>query len=92
VCFPFIAQAEKYKDEAPNALDLFKDCHYSQKKKGFTPAVQSAIVSKLSISSHPNGTFNCYRAITEPYNVHTTRMKWRVRLLNHLRMVVNQSL
>lgn len=92
MCFPFIAQAEKYKDEAPNALDLFKDCHYSEKKKGFTPAIQSAIVSKLSISSHLNGTFNCYRAISKQYYVYTCRLKWRVRLLNHLQMVVNQNL
>ncbi|TVU24508.1 hypothetical protein EJB05_26950, partial [Eragrostis curvula] len=34
---------DKYDDEDPNALDYFKECHYSQKKKGFTPAVQSAI-------------------------------------------------
>ncbi|CAN6242033.1 unnamed protein product [Urochloa humidicola] len=35
--------ANKYQNEQPNALDIFKDCHYN-KKKGFTPAVQSAIV------------------------------------------------
>uniref|UniRef100_A0A0A9GH36 Uncharacterized protein n=1 Tax=Arundo donax TaxID=35708 RepID=A0A0A9GH36_ARUDO len=34
---------EKYNDEDPNALDLFKECHYSKKKKGYTPYVQSAI-------------------------------------------------
>ncbi|PVH47457.1 hypothetical protein PAHAL_4G067100 [Panicum hallii] len=33
---------DKYKDEEPNAFDLFKDFHYS-KKKGYAPAVQSAI-------------------------------------------------
>jgi hypothetical protein len=40
-------QGEKYNDEDPNALDLFKECHYSQKKKGYTPYVQSVIVSIL---------------------------------------------
>jgi hypothetical protein len=44
-------QAEKYKNEPPNALDVFKDCHYS-KKKGFTPEVQSVIVSKAKILIH----------------------------------------
>lgn len=34
---------EKYKDEEPTALDLFKECHYSNKKKGYTDTVQSAI-------------------------------------------------
>jgi hypothetical protein len=40
---------EKYKEAPPDALDMFKELHNS-KKKGITPAVQSAIVSKLSIS------------------------------------------
>ncbi|OQU79099.1 hypothetical protein SORBI_3008G095633 [Sorghum bicolor] len=35
--------AEKYKNEPPNALELFKETHYS-KKKGFSPAVQSLVV------------------------------------------------
>lgn len=35
--------ANKYQNEPPNALDIFKDCHYC-KKKGFTPTVQSIIV------------------------------------------------
>ena len=37
-------QGEKYKDEEPNAIDLFKECHYNNKKNGYTPQVQSAIV------------------------------------------------
>ncbi|WVZ51279.1 hypothetical protein U9M48_002435, partial [Paspalum notatum var. saurae] len=28
---------DKYKDEPPNALELFKECHYSKKRKAFTP-------------------------------------------------------
>ncbi|RCV30533.1 hypothetical protein SETIT_6G103100v2 [Setaria italica] len=35
--------ANKYKNEPSNALELFKEMHYS-KKKGFAPAVQSLIV------------------------------------------------
>ncbi|CAN6237824.1 unnamed protein product [Urochloa humidicola] len=34
---------DKYSDHEPDAFDLFKDCHYSKKKKGFTPAVQDTI-------------------------------------------------
>jgi hypothetical protein len=34
-------------DTEYNAFDLFKICHFSKKKDGYTPAVQSAIVSLL---------------------------------------------
>ncbi|CAO2189228.1 unnamed protein product [Urochloa humidicola] len=34
---------DEYKDKEPDALDLFKICHYSNKKKGYTSTVQSAI-------------------------------------------------
>ncbi|TVU30856.1 hypothetical protein EJB05_22502 [Eragrostis curvula] len=37
------AMGDKYNDEDPNAFDLFKECHYSNKKKGYSPAVQLAI-------------------------------------------------
>ncbi|PVH62615.1 hypothetical protein PAHAL_3G338200 [Panicum hallii] len=40
---------DKYIDHEPDALELFKECHYSKKKKGFTLDVQLAIV-KLSAS------------------------------------------
>uniref|UniRef100_A0A0E0LTE8 Transposase Tnp1/En/Spm-like domain-containing protein n=1 Tax=Oryza punctata TaxID=4537 RepID=A0A0E0LTE8_ORYPU len=33
---------DKYKDQELNAVDMFKECHYS-KKKGYTPDVQLAI-------------------------------------------------
>ncbi|TVU24468.1 hypothetical protein EJB05_26909, partial [Eragrostis curvula] len=36
-------EGDKYDDEDPNAFDLFKECHYSNKKKGYTPSVQLAI-------------------------------------------------
>lgn len=42
---------DKYNDEEPTALDLFKVCHYSKKKKCYTPAVLEAITwmeNKLS--------------------------------------------
>ncbi|XP_039803998.1 uncharacterized protein LOC120668141 [Panicum virgatum] len=34
---------DEYKDKELDAVDLFKMCHYSNKKKGYTPTVQSAI-------------------------------------------------
>ncbi|CAN6170268.1 unnamed protein product, partial [Urochloa humidicola] len=34
---------DKYLDEEPDALDLFKETHYSKRKKGYTPAVESVI-------------------------------------------------
>ncbi|XP_066374521.1 uncharacterized protein [Miscanthus floridulus] len=35
-------------DQEPDAFDLFKLCHYSKKKKGFEPAVQSVITEMES--------------------------------------------
>lgn len=55
VSFSILFQSDKYKNEPPNALDLFKDTHYS-KKKGFSPAVQSLVVSKFIFSSQPADT------------------------------------
>ncbi|KAK3121202.1 hypothetical protein QOZ80_8BG0648060 [Eleusine coracana subsp. coracana] len=40
---------DKYKDEEPNAIDLFKECHYSNKTKGFTPEVQSIITQMETV-------------------------------------------
>ncbi|KAG2598250.1 hypothetical protein PVAP13_5KG366807 [Panicum virgatum] len=37
---------DKYKDQELDALDLFKECHYSNKKNGYTAVVQSAIKIK----------------------------------------------
>ncbi|CAO2206353.1 unnamed protein product [Urochloa humidicola] len=48
---------DKYNDEEPTALDLFKECHFS-KKKGFKPVVQSAITemeNKLSAQTGIEG-------------------------------------
>ena len=57
-------QADKYKNEPPNALELFKEMHYS-KKKGFAPVVQSLIVSKIILSSQPDDTLGSYVMIIE---------------------------
>lgn len=42
-------QEEKYKDVGQHGLDLFKECHYSKKKKAFAHVVQSAIVSNWQL-------------------------------------------
>uniref|UniRef100_M8C401 Uncharacterized protein n=1 Tax=Aegilops tauschii TaxID=37682 RepID=M8C401_AEGTA len=31
-----MGRRRKYKDEEPTALELFKECHYNNKKKGYT--------------------------------------------------------
>lgn len=41
-------QEDEYKDKEADAFDLFKVCHYSKKKEGYTPTVQLAIVRQLS--------------------------------------------
>jgi len=38
---------DKYNGHEPDAFDLFKDCHYSKKMKGYTPAVQAAIAQMV---------------------------------------------
>ncbi|XP_039778835.1 uncharacterized protein LOC120646232 [Panicum virgatum] len=45
---------DKYSGHEPDAFDLFKDCHYNKKTKGYTPAVQAAIAqmeNKLSTTT-----------------------------------------
>ncbi|XBH85102.1 hypothetical protein VPH35_073106 [Triticum aestivum] len=44
---------DKYKEKEPTALDLFKECHYSSKKKGYTDDVQAAIVEMEKSASQP---------------------------------------
>ncbi|TVT98720.1 hypothetical protein EJB05_55950 [Eragrostis curvula] len=44
---------DKYNDEEPDAFDLFKECHYSKRKKGYTPSVQLAIYEMENKISAP---------------------------------------
>ncbi|XBI42185.1 hypothetical protein VPH35_126545 [Triticum aestivum] len=44
---------DKYKDKEPTALDLFKECHYSKKKKSYTDVVQDAITEMENKASQP---------------------------------------
>ncbi|TVU13238.1 hypothetical protein EJB05_40773, partial [Eragrostis curvula] len=46
-------QGDKYDDEEPDAFELFKACHYSKRKKGYTPAVQLAIIKMENKISAP---------------------------------------
>jgi hypothetical protein len=41
-------QGDEFKGKEADAFELFKLCHYRKRKKGYMPAVQSAIVSQLS--------------------------------------------
>jgi hypothetical protein len=43
-----VFQGDEYKGKESDAFELFKLCHYSKIKKGYTPAVQLAIVSQRS--------------------------------------------
>ncbi|RCV23766.1 hypothetical protein SETIT_5G031500v2 [Setaria italica] len=45
---------DKYKDQEPDAFDLFKECHYSKKKKVYTPIIQLAILSAPTEGEQPN--------------------------------------
>ncbi|XP_020403416.1 uncharacterized protein [Zea mays] len=44
---------DKYMDQEPDALDLFKECHYSKKKQGYTSTVQLAITQMEDKRSTP---------------------------------------
>ncbi|XP_039811804.1 uncharacterized protein LOC120674736 [Panicum virgatum] len=44
---------DKYKDQELDALDLFKECHYSNKKNGYTVVVQSAITQMETRIAEP---------------------------------------
>uniref|UniRef100_K3XT05 Uncharacterized protein n=1 Tax=Setaria italica TaxID=4555 RepID=K3XT05_SETIT len=44
---------DKYKDQEPDAFDLFKECHYSKKKKVYTPIIQLAITQMENKLSAP---------------------------------------
>ncbi|KAF0922432.1 hypothetical protein E2562_035037, partial [Oryza meyeriana var. granulata] len=57
-----------YSDEEPGALDLFKECHYSKKKKGFTPTVQLAITemeSKIYTSTEGEESISTTQAVAD---------------------------
>ena len=42
------SSAGEFENTEPDAFDLFRLCHFSNKKQGYTPNVQLAIVSQLS--------------------------------------------
>nr|TKW12344.1 hypothetical protein SEVIR_5G030100v2 [Setaria viridis] len=46
-------QGDKYKDQEPDAFDLFKECHYSKKNKVYTPIIQLAITQMEKKLSAP---------------------------------------
>jgi len=44
---------DKYKDKEPTSIDLFKECHYSKKKKCYTDVAQAAITEMENKASQP---------------------------------------
>lgn len=60
----FCFQGDKYKDTEPSALDLFKACHYSKKKKCYTNVVVDAIVSQVSKTTNHQSFNFCMARIS----------------------------
>ncbi|KAF0896642.1 hypothetical protein E2562_026757 [Oryza meyeriana var. granulata] len=76
-----------YNDEEPDALDLFKECHYSKKKKGFTPAVQLAITemeSKIYTPTEGEESISATQAVADVLAQKTKKNQFllNVRLRN----------
>ncbi|TVU34030.1 hypothetical protein EJB05_15851, partial [Eragrostis curvula] len=70
---------DKYNDEDPNAFDLFKECHYSQKKKGFTPTVQAAIEEmekKIAEAADGEEPVSVSKVVADVLAQHTKRNKF----------------
>ncbi|TVU24945.1 hypothetical protein EJB05_27416, partial [Eragrostis curvula] len=70
---------DKYNDEDPNAFDLFKECHYSQKKKGFTHTVQSAIEEmekKIAEAAEGEEPVSVAEVVADVLAQHTKRNKF----------------
>ncbi|XP_044412748.1 uncharacterized protein [Triticum aestivum] len=71
---------EKYKDEEPNALDLFKECHYSNKKKGYIDTVESAITQIEEKVSQPTKEgqqpLSATKVVSDVLTQHTKKPKF----------------
>lgn len=78
-------QGDKYKEQEPDSMDLFKECHYSNKTKGYTPAVQIAIVrnfwNKVFFVK-----FGFWCTSWTMFIAGTTRLKWKTSSLNRQKM------
>ncbi|XBH98243.1 hypothetical protein VPH35_127785 [Triticum aestivum] len=70
-------QGDKYKEKEPTALDLFKECHYNSKKKGYTDAVQAAIDEMEEKATQPiedgEQSNSATKAVAEVLTKHTKK-------------------
>ncbi|KAF7033688.1 hypothetical protein CFC21_044775 [Triticum aestivum] len=68
---------DKYKEKEPTTLDLFKECHYSNKKKGYTDAVQAAIDEMEEKATQPTEdgeqSNSATKAVAEVLTKHTKK-------------------
>ena len=85
-----VFQGDQFEEdqEEPNAFDLFKLCHYSKKKKGYTPNVQMAIVRLLSNDGVSNVYFRLSLMIANFVCSLFGRIKWRT-VCRHLQQKMN---
>ncbi|KAG8065111.1 hypothetical protein GUJ93_ZPchr0004g38826 [Zizania palustris] len=66
---------DKYNDQEPDVLNLFKECHYSKKKKGYTIDVQYAIAQmeqRLSATTEGEEPNSVTQVVAD---VHSTNTK-----------------
>ncbi|KAF6990952.1 hypothetical protein CFC21_008096 [Triticum aestivum] len=79
-------QGDKYMEKEPTALDLFKECHYNSKKKGYTDVVQAAIVEMEQSASQPTEdgqqSNSATKAVAEVLTKHTKKPMF----LKHVRV------
>ncbi|XP_025796312.1 uncharacterized protein LOC112876422 isoform X2 [Panicum hallii] len=63
-----LQKGDKYNDEEPDALDLFKECHYSKKKKFYSSNVQKAITqmeNELSTPAECEGQMSVTKVVAD---------------------------
>ncbi|PUZ50911.1 hypothetical protein GQ55_6G112400 [Panicum hallii var. hallii] len=70
---------DKYNDEEPDASDLFKECHYSKKKKGYTSTVQLAITqmeNQLAAPTEGEQTKSATQVVAEVLHKNTKKSQF----------------
>ncbi|XP_048574065.1 uncharacterized protein LOC125554596 [Triticum urartu] len=75
---------DKYKDKEPTALDLFKECHYSKKKKSYTDVVQVAITEMENKASQPTEDGQESNSATEAVAEVLAKHTKKPRFLQHV--------
>ncbi|XP_045087092.2 uncharacterized protein [Aegilops tauschii subsp. strangulata] len=75
---------DKYKDKEPTALDLFKEYHYSKKKKSYTGVVQAAITEMENKASQPTEDGQESNSATEAVAEVLAKQTKKPRFLQHV--------